>query len=84
MTIDPRNYPTDDMTNMDSIIVRHGENDYVALLTASAMQGLPFVDVVSIVYGNSRWHVYAKYASDTTTTFIIDHAIDSALAGKQK
>jgi hypothetical protein len=78
------------MTKLDSIIVRQASDDFYAFQTAQAMQSLPHVEVVSIVFqdrepimhGQSRgfWHVFAKFASDQITTDQIDEAIDRALA----
>ncbi len=78
------------MTKLNSIIVRQASDDFYAFRTAQAMQSLPHVDVVSIVFqdrepimhGQSRgfWHVFAKFASDQVTPDQIDEAIDRALA----
>ncbi len=80
------------MTNLNAIIVRQASNDFEAFLIANAMQGLGYVDVVSIVchpvepvvHGGSSlsWHVYAKYADDMRTTEQIDEAIDLAMVAK--
>ena len=77
------------MTKLDSIIVRQASDDFDAFRTANAMQSLPHVEVVSIVfqdqapimYGAQRgfWHVFAKYASDQITPDKIDDVINSAL-----
>ena len=75
--------------NLNSIIVRQASDDFYAFQTAQAMQSLPNVEVVSIVFqdrepiihGQPRgfWHVFAKFASDQITTDRIDEAIDIAL-----
>ena len=78
------------MSKLNSIIVRQASDDFFAFKTAQAMQSLPHVEVVSIVFqdrepimhGQPRgfWHVFAKFASDQITTGQIDEAIDRALA----
>ncbi len=77
------------MKNFNSIIVRQASDDFYAFQTAQAMQSLPNVEVVSIVFqdrepimhGQPRgfWHVFAKFASGQITTDQIDEAIDIAL-----
>ena len=77
------------MSKLNSIIVRQASDDFYAFKTAHAMQSLPHVEVVSIVFqdrepimhGQPRgfWHVFAKFASDQITTDQIDEAIDLAL-----
>jgi len=78
------------MKKLDSIIVRQASDDFYAFKTANAMQSLPNVEVVSIVFQDREpimareprgfWHVFAKFASDQITTDQIDKAIDRALA----
>jgi|688.fasta_scaffold03631_20 flavin-binding protein dodecin len=74
---------------MDSIIVREGSDDFTALLIANAMQSLDYVEVVSIVFQDcepilareprGRWHVFAKYATESVSPDEIDAAISDAL-----
>lgn len=78
------------MNKLNLIIVRQASDNFYALKTAQAMQSLPHVEVVSIVFedrepmmhGQPRgfWHIFAKFASDQIATDQIDEAIDRALA----
>lgn len=77
------------MPRLNSIVVRQASDDFFAFKTATAMQSLEHVEVVSIVFqggepimhGQPRgcWHVFAKYASDLITPHQIDEVIDREL-----
>jgi ligand-binding SRPBCC domain-containing protein len=67
------------MEYMDSIIVRAASDDFFARITADAMQGMEFVDVISVVPFDGEWRVYAKFNSDRTDTDTIDEAISERL-----
>ena len=64
---------------MDSVIVRQARDDFEALQVANAMQSLLAVEVISIVFQNGVWHIFAKYASECITPDDIDRVIDAAL-----
>jgi len=60
----------------NAIIVRQATDDFNAFKVADAMQRLSYVDVVSIVFENGRWHVFAKYDDQAITPATIDASID--------
>lgn len=73
------------MKDLNSMLVRQGEDDFDAICIAEVMQSMPHVDVVSIVHQQvpkltdqhtgQVWHVFAKYDDYIVTTDQIDTEI---------
>jgi hypothetical protein len=82
---------------INSIMVRRARDDFEAFEMANAMQSLPDVEVVSIVYQEriapnafidcperpECWHVFCKYNSHAVTIAAIDKAINKAIDGEE-
>ncbi len=59
----------------DSVMVRQGRDSFEAVMIADAMQSCRDTDVISVVFCDKAWHVFAAFDSNMITIDAIDYAI---------
>lgn len=70
----------------DSVMVRQSRDSFEAVIIANAMQSCAGTDVISVVFCENKWHVFASFDSSIITVDAIDQEIyrlESELLGDE-